>query len=107
MFDNPLEPCNSIFNHQLPQARDVKNLLSQLLNELTHKYDSWYVPQQMQTRERPVGSRNKAQNSTNRDPSAFELEEIRINSRRYGMYKRTGHNSQTCPNDMKHSVTKI
>ncbi|CAG8534444.1 18807_t:CDS:2 [Gigaspora margarita] len=137
MSDNPLEPCNGIFStcmglpcahiiqqhllmnqsldmddihhhwwikgHQLPQARDVENPLSQLLNELTHKYDSWHVP----NNGRLVGLRNKAQNSTKRDSSAFELEEIRINSRRCGMCKRTGHNSRTCPNNVKHSVTEI
>ncbi|CAG8796970.1 26500_t:CDS:2, partial [Gigaspora margarita] len=107
-FDNPFEPYMDnihhhwwIKDHQLPQARDVENPLLQLLNKLTHKYDSWHVPQQMAARDK------LAQNSTKRDPSAFELEEIRINSRRCGMCKRTEHNSRMCPNNVKHSVTEI
>ncbi|CAG8851997.1 17268_t:CDS:1, partial [Racocetra persica] len=71
------------------------------------QYDTWSAPQQtaaryklfelikepmllldpmvqQHTRERPAGPWNKAQTSTQRIPSAFELEEARTGSRRCG-----------------------
>ncbi|CAG8795333.1 28997_t:CDS:2, partial [Racocetra persica] len=52
-------------------------------------------PQVRQTRERPVGARNHAQSSTERDPSAFELVE---SERKCRIYHESRHNSRTCPN---------
>ncbi|CAG8794222.1 9787_t:CDS:1, partial [Racocetra persica] len=80
--------------------------LSQLLNKLIQNDDSWVVSQQIAaqnkfaklinkpsallldpkvqyTRGQPVGSQNKkAKTFTKRDLLTFELEEIRINSRK-------------------------
>ncbi|CAG8485321.1 3798_t:CDS:2 [Racocetra persica] len=52
-------------------------------------------PQVRQTREYPVGARNHAQSSTERDLSAFELVK---SGRKCGICRESGHNSRTCSN---------
>ncbi|CAG8805371.1 4819_t:CDS:2, partial [Racocetra persica] len=100
-----------IQEHQLDQQRlsEIEDVLQQstlsayqrsaiiskmpdLFQELTIVIQN---PQVRQTRRRPVGARNHAQSSTERDSSAFELVE---SERKCGIYHESGHNSRTCPN---------
>ncbi|CAG8841462.1 10257_t:CDS:2, partial [Gigaspora margarita] len=109
-LNNPLEPCNGLKLPLQSQSRTIENSLTPLFQEFTQEYNSWPIPQQVvarnrlveiikeppmllsdpivqQTRGRPVGSQNKsnkAQTSTKRDPSAFELEEARLSGRKCG-----------------------
>ncbi|CAG8787982.1 3145_t:CDS:2 [Gigaspora margarita] len=104
------------------QLRTTENSLIPLFQEFTQEYNSWPIPQQVvaqnrlveiikeppmllsdpivqQTRERLVSSQNKsnkAQASTKRNPSAFELEEAQLSGRKCGICKKLGHNSRTC-----------
>ncbi|CAG8826835.1 8438_t:CDS:1, partial [Racocetra persica] len=100
----------------LPQQGLVEdNQIEQLLEEFYQQYQTWMVPQQTRardklskiikeqpmhlldptiahTREWPVGSRNDIQSSTHRISSAFELEELKTTSRKYGICQNIGHN---------------
>ena len=70
----------------LPQLTTIMNTPIQLQN-----------PEVQKTRGCPVGALSHTQNSTTRNPSAFELID-QSNRRKCGICHQIGHNSRTCLN---------
>lgn len=55
-------------------------------------------PEMIPHKRRHIGSKNKRNiSSTTRDPSAFEIHDMR----KCSTCQRTGHNSRTCPRKMQ------